>query len=80
MTNFQIRHDTLHTVINSIQQAITGRGYSLPSEFDEFGFWSHVAYGTTRSENIQLVKNDGIAFQIYRDCKGSYELNLYFWK
>lgn len=82
---YQIKHETYASVIGSIETAITSKGYELPTEFANIGFWGNVAYNETKSENIQLVFNEGkkhingIAFQVYRSNNGTYELNMYFW-
>lgn len=79
-------YDTLHSVIDAIQNAILNKGYELPSEFSNITYWQHINYGDTMKENIQLTNetgrkaNDGIVFQIYRTSNGNYELNMYFWR
>ena len=82
---YQIRHETYSSVISSIEIAITSKGYELPTEFDNIGFWGNIGYNETKSQNIQLTfnegrkANDGVVFQVYRSSNGTYELNLYFW-
>lgn len=86
MNFYQIRHQTLASVIDAIEKCIISKGYNLPEEFSDITYWQHINYNDTMRENLQLTfdtgrkKNDGIVFQIYRTSEGMYELNLYFWK
>lgn len=81
-----MNHSTLASVITAIESSIISKGYALPECFSEFTYWSHINYGDTFRDNIQLTfntgrkHNDGIAFQIYRTSNGMYELNHYYWR
>jgi hypothetical protein len=83
---YQIRHQTLASVIESIENSIVNKGYELPVEFSDITYWKHINYNSTMRENLQLTfnegrkHNDGIVFQIYRTSEGNYELNLYYWR
>ena len=81
---YQIRHQTLSSTIKTVEDAIQSRGYNIPDSFTNIGYFSHIEYGTTHRFNEELQatgkRNNGIAFQIYRDDRGMYELNMYFWR
>ncbi len=84
MTNYQIRHLTLSSVIGEVESLIKSKGYTVPECFTDIGYFNHVDYGTTQRFNEGLTgenkRNNGIAFQVYRCDRGNYELNMYFWK
>lgn len=82
--NYQIRHQTLSSVITQVEIVINSKGYNVPECFTDIGYFTHIEYGTTQRFNEELNKEgkrkNGISFQIYRSSNGNYELNLYFWK
>ena len=76
---YAIRHDTYAGTICALENFILDSNLMIPAEFSEFNYWSNLNYETTKSDNIQIEKNNGIVFQVYRSNNGTYELNAYLW-